>query len=87
MADADRDALVEAIAARLKEHPAVCKLGLDEETVATLKEIADGYREGKSKAVRWMLKLVGYGLILGALTAIANIDIRALIRGIFGLPP
>lgn len=79
--------LVDAIVARMREHPPQCLLGLDQTTVMSLKEIADGYRAGKSKALGLILKLALLGLVLGMVTALANIDVRAVLKHVFGVGP
>lgn len=76
-----------AISTRVRKHPPQCLLGLDETTVLSLKEIAEGYRTGKSKALGLMLRLVLFGVVLGAVTALAQMDIRAVLRSFFGMTP
>lgn len=81
--DAEKNELIEAIstavAARLSEHPPQCKLGLDPDTVTTLKELAAAWRSTKKTAWLFTLKLLGLSLIGGLLFALAKLDVRGLL--------
>ena len=75
---------VEMALKKANEHPLECRLGLDTDTVTTLKELASGYKAGKTKALVFMVKLIVAGLLMSAWIGLLQCDLKALLRKMIG---